>query len=74
MTRVDLSCRQRSVTISSRVEAADEPWQFVAACDEYYCVINCDRHFTRLPIATGATCSGLQILAGMAKDKSTASL
>ena len=56
-------------------EAADEPWQFMAACDEYYhCVINCDRHFTRLPIATDATCSGLQILAGMAKDKSTASL
>ncbi|NHK40206.1 DNA-directed RNA polymerase, partial [Thermus thermophilus] len=56
-------------------EAADEPWQFLAACDEYYhCVLKCDRHFTSLPIATDATCSGLQILAGLAKDKNTASL
>ena len=56
-------------------ETADEPWQFLAACDEYYhCVLKCDRHFTRLPIATDATCSGLQILAGLARDKSTAKL
>ena len=56
-------------------ETADEPWQFLAACDEYYhCVLKCDRHFTSLPIATDATCSGLQILAGLARDKSTAKL
>jgi len=56
-------------------ESADEPWQFLAACDEYYhCVIECDRHFTSLPVATDATCSGLQILAGLARDKSTAKL
>jgi DNA-directed RNA polymerase len=56
-------------------EAADEPWQFLAACDEYYhCVLKCDRHFTHLPVATDATCSGLQILAGLARDKSTAKL
>ena len=56
-------------------EAADEPWQFISACDEYYhCVLKCDRHFTSLPVATDATCSGLQILAGLAKDKNTASL
>ena len=56
-------------------EAADEPWTFLAACDEYYhCVLKCDRHFTSLPVATDATCSGLQILAGLARDKSTASL
>ena len=56
-------------------EAADEPWQFMAACEEYYhCLIACDRHWTSLPIATDATCSGLQILAGLAKDKSTAQL
>ncbi len=56
-------------------EAADEPWQFLSACDEYYhCVLKCDRHFTSLPVATDATCSGLQILAGLAKDKNTASL
>ena len=59
----------------SEWEAAEEPWQFLAACDEYYhCVINCDRQFTGLMVATDATCSGLQILAGLAKDKSTASL
>ena len=33
-------------------EAADEPWQFLSACDEYYhCVLKCDRHFTSLPVA-----------------------
>lgn len=56
-------------------EAADEPWQFLAACEEYHhCVITCDRNFTSLPIATDATCSGLQILAGLCRDASTASL
>jgi len=56
-------------------EAADEPWQFLAACEEYYhCVIAADRQFTGLMVATDATCSGLQILAGLARDKSTASL
>ena len=54
-------------------ESADEPWQFLAACDEYYhCVVLCDRHFTGLPVATDATCSGMQILAGLARDASTA--
>ena len=56
-------------------EVADEPWQFLAACEEYYaCVISCDRHYTGLPIAVDATCSGLQILAGLARDASTAKL
>ena len=56
-------------------EVADEPWQFLAACEEYYaCVINCSRHYTGLPIAVDATCSGLQILAGLARDASTAKL
>ena len=33
-------------------EAADEPWQFLAACEEYHhCVITCDRNFTNLPVA-----------------------
>tara|TARA_B100000530_G_scaffold171302_1_gene108134 strand:- start:3 stop:2339 length:2337 start_codon:yes stop_codon:yes gene_type:complete len=54
---------------------ADEPWTFLAACDEYYhCVIQCDRSHTSLPVAVDATCSGLQILAGLAKDASTARL
>ena len=56
-------------------EVADEPWTFLAACDEYYhCIIKCDRHYTNLPVAVDATCSGLQILAGLAKDASTAEL
>ncbi len=56
-------------------EAAEEPWQFLAACDEFYhCVVLQDRLHTGLMIATDATCSGLQILAGLARDKSTAKL
>ena len=56
-------------------EVADEPWQFLAACEEYHaCVIACTRHHTSLPVATDATCSGLQILAGLARDASTAKL
>jgi DNA-directed RNA polymerase len=56
-------------------EAAEEPWQFLAACEEYYaCVIACTRQFTGLPVAVDATCSGLQILAGLAKDRQTAEL
>ena len=56
-------------------EVADEPWQFLAACDEYYhCVIKKDRKTTGICVATDATCSGLQILAGLARDKSTAQL
>ena len=56
-------------------EAADEPWQFLAACEEYYhCVIAADRQFTGLMVACDATCSGLQILAGLARDKATAHL
>ena len=56
-------------------ETADEPFQFLAACEEYYhCCVVLDRPTTGLPVATDATCSGLQILAGLARDKSTASL
>jgi len=56
-------------------EEVEEPWQFLAACDEFYhCVIKRDRISTGLPIAIDATCSGLQILSGLAKDKSTAQL
>lgn len=59
----------------SEWESAEEPWQFLAACEEYYhCVIECDRHHTGLMVATDATCSGLQILAGLARDASTAKL
>lgn len=54
-------------------ETVDEPWSFLAAAEEYYhCVITADRQFTSLPVATDATCSGLQILAGLCRCKSTA--
>jgi DNA-directed RNA polymerase len=56
-------------------EEVEEPWQFLAACEEYYhCVVVADRQFTSLMVATDATCSGLQILAGLARDRSTARL
>jgi DNA-directed RNA polymerase len=56
-------------------EGVSEPWQFLAACEEYHaCVIECTRSWTSQPIAVDATCSGLQILAGLAQDKSTARL
>ena len=56
-------------------EGTEEPWQFMAACHEYYhCCIIKDHHHTGLAVAVDATCSGLQILAGLAKDQSTASL
>ena len=56
-------------------EVADEPWQFLAACEEYYAVVTKRlRQHTRLPIATDATCSGLQILAALARDRKTAQL
>ena len=49
-------------------EGAEEPWQFLAACDEYYhCVLKKDRLTTNLCVATDA-------LAGLARDKSTAQL
>jgi len=56
-------------------EGVEEPWLFLAACEEYYmCCLSCERHFTRLPIAVDATCSGVQILAGLARDESAARL
>ena len=56
-------------------ENVEEPWTFLAACEEYYhtCIIH-SRSYTRLPVAVDATCSGLQILAGLARDASTARL
>jgi len=59
----------------SEWEEVEEPWQFVAACDEmYHCIIKRDRQETRLMIAIDATASGIQILAGLARDKSAAML
>ena len=53
-------------------ENADEPWLFLAACNEWYELYHNHRDETHLPVAVDATCSGLQILAGLAKDASTA--
>jgi len=56
-------------------ENADEPWQFLAACEEFYMVVlTQSRTTTGLCVATDATCSGIQILAGMARDKATAAM
>tara|TARA_R100001530_G_scaffold118488_2_gene85620 strand:+ start:1607 stop:3946 length:2340 start_codon:yes stop_codon:yes gene_type:complete len=59
----------------SEWEVAEEPWQFLAACDEFYhCIIKRDRLSTGQPIAIDATCSGVQIIAGLTKCKSTAEM
>lgn len=56
-------------------EGADEPWQFLAACHElFHTTILRDKTHTNLPVAVDASCSGLQVLAGLAKDGSTAQL
>ena len=55
-------------------ENVDEPWQFLAACEEWWAIHTGKRVHTHLFVATDATCSGLQILAGMARDKSTAEM
>ena len=66
---------QDPIGFISEWEEADEPWQFLAACEEYYkCVVTKERKTTGLFVATDATCSGLQILAGLARDRSTAQL
>lgn len=57
------------------LESWSDPWCGVAACDEYYhCVVLGDRTETSLPVATDATCSGLQHLAAMTLDAATAHL
>mgnify|MGYP003318925446 CR=1 FL=1 len=59
----------------SEWQNAEEPWQFLAACEAYYhCVLAHTRRMSGLPVAIDATCSGLQILAGLASDRSTAKL
>ena len=56
-------------------EECDEPFLFLAAAEEYYSlVIAKTRVNAHLPIAVDATCSGLQVLAGLSHDKSTAEL
>ena len=59
----------------SQWEECDEPFLFLAAAEEYYSlVISKTRVNSHLPVAVDATCSGLQVLAGLSHDKSTAEL
>ena len=54
---------------------ADDPWQHLAACEEFNAIlIDFTRSVTHLPVAVDATCSGIQILSGLAKDKSAAKM
>ena len=56
-------------------EGTDEPFLFLAAAEELYALtVACTRQTTHLPVAVDATCSGLQVLAGLSHDKSTAQL
>ena len=74
-SQTHLSVAKDPIGNISEWEAADEPWQFLAACDEYYhCVIFVIVSTTGLFVAVDATCSGLQILAGLARDAGTAAL
>jgi DNA-directed RNA polymerase len=56
----------------------DEPWQFIAACEEFYALylapIAERRNATNLPVAVDASCSGIQILSGLIKDATAAKL
>jgi len=56
-------------------EGADEPFLFLAACEEYYALLIAKtRTHTHLMTSVDATCSGLQVLAGLSHDRSTAEL
>ena len=59
----------------SVIEATDSPWCFIAAAHEYYhCVVTGEKKTTGLPVATDATCSGLQHLSAATLDAATAHL
>ena len=57
---------------SGTVECAGEPWQFLAACMEYNACVIGDQKLTYLPVASDATCSGVQILSGLMLDAQAA--
>lgn len=73
----ELFCRiaQNPIGEISQWEGTSEPFLFLAACEEYHAlVVAKTRKLCHLPIAVDATCSGLQVLAGLSHDKSTAAL
>jgi DNA-directed RNA polymerase len=56
-------------------QGADEPWQFLAACLEYHaCFIAYTRSWSNLLVGFDATCSGLQHLAALTRDRGAAEL
>jgi len=59
----------------SNWQGADEPWQFLAACIEYFeCFIACTRTWSNLLVGFDATCSGLQHLSALTRDRGAAEL
>jgi DNA-directed RNA polymerase len=59
----------------AQLEGFDSPWCGLAACAEYHaCVITGEKTTTDLPVATDATCSGLQHLAAMTMDATSGAL
>jgi DNA-directed RNA polymerase len=56
-------------------QGADEPWQFLAACIEFdACFISCTRSWSNLLVGFDATCSGLQHLSALTRDRRAAEL
>lgn len=56
-------------------QGADEPWQFLAACIEFHaCFIDCSRAWSNLFVGFDATCSGLQHLSALTRDRKAAEL
>lgn len=56
-------------------QGADEPWQFLAACIEFHaCFIECSRAWSNLLVGFDATCSGLQHLSALTRDRGAAEL
>ena len=56
-------------------QGADEPWQFLAACIEFHaCFISCTRDWSNLFVGFDATCSGLQHLSALTRDRGAAEL
>jgi DNA-directed RNA polymerase len=56
-------------------QGADEPWQFLAACIEFNaCFIECSRAWSNLFVGFDATCSGLQHLSALTRDRGAAEL
>jgi DNA-directed RNA polymerase len=56
-------------------QGADEPWQFLAACIEFNaCFIDQTRTWSNLFVGFDATCSGLQHLSALTRDRGAAEL